>query len=62
VFQAFGGAMTGDMRQSDLRAMRRLVPYQNLFYLGGLLRKVEDEIVENFNLPKAKPRPGHALQ
>jgi len=61
ILQAFGGAASGDIRQSDLRAMRRLIPYQNLFYLGKIIRNVEDQIIEQFDLPKMKPRVGGAL-
>ena len=32
---------TGDIRQSDIRALRRLMPYQNLFYMRRLLDQAE---------------------
>lgn len=31
----------GPMRESDIRAMRRMVPYQNLFYMAWLFRQME---------------------
>jgi hypothetical protein len=62
VLQAFGAAASGDVRQSDLRALRRLLPYQNLFYLSRGIRALEDNIIEQFNLPKTKPRAFQALE
>lgn len=35
-------AISGDWRDSDTRAIRRILPYQNLFYLRGLFDAVED--------------------
>jgi hypothetical protein len=36
-----GAAATGDFNQSDVRALRRLMPYQNLFYWRGIVDATE---------------------
>lgn len=36
LFKITGTLATGDVRQSDIRAIRRLIPYQNLFYARNL--------------------------
>jgi hypothetical protein len=41
VAKATGAAVTGDFAESDVRAMRRLLPYQNLVYLRGLFDKLQ---------------------
>ena len=40
--QGVGAISTGEFGDSDRRALRRLVPGQNLFYLRGVFDKVED--------------------
>ena len=42
--QVLGSAISGDWRESDTRAIRRILPYQNLFYLRGLFDAVEDGV------------------
>lgn len=39
--QAIGAMSAGDWRESDTSAMRRLLPYQNLFYMRWLLDEAE---------------------
>ncbi|MEQ9347747.1 MAG: hypothetical protein RIG26_15005 [Thalassospira sp.] len=39
--QAIGALSAGDWRESDTSAMRRLLPYQNLFYMRQLLDQAE---------------------
>ena len=37
---------SGDIQESDIRAVRRNLPYQNIFYLRGLLNEVEEKIAK----------------
>ncbi len=41
-----GAATNLELRRSDLRAARRLLPYQNLFYMRTLLNAAQDEAAE----------------
>ena len=41
VMKVAGGASDGDLAESDIRAIRRLLPYQNLILFRQLLDKVE---------------------
>lgn len=43
-------ALSGDWRKSDARAVRRLLPYQNLFYLRGLFDRAEAGLNENLGV------------
>lgn len=58
VFQVMGGIgmeMGADGKgftQKDLRAMRRLMPYQNLFYIRNLLNYVEKQTAETMGIPE----------
>ena len=40
------GASQGELTPADIHAARRLLPYQNLFYISWLLDQVEKEVVE----------------
>jgi hypothetical protein len=40
-FQVSGAAFAGDMTAGDVKALRKLLPYQNLFYLRSLFDQVE---------------------
>ncbi len=40
-YKATGALSTGDLRKSDIRSVRRLIPYQNLFYIRGLFDAAE---------------------
>jgi hypothetical protein len=42
------------IKESDIRAMRRLLPYQNLFYISWLVRQLEESAAKALN---AKPSP-----
>jgi hypothetical protein len=44
VLQVVGAASTGDVSESDIRATRKLLPYQNLFYIRRLLDSVEQDV------------------
>lgn len=45
-FKVAGMAATGELTRSDIRAARRLLPCQNLFYLRALLNHLEGEVAE----------------
>ncbi|HAD86588.1 MAG TPA: hypothetical protein DCG48_04430 [Rhodospirillaceae bacterium] len=49
-FRVAGAAATGELKRSDIRAARRLLPYQNLWYIRGLLNALEDETAEELEL------------
>ncbi|MDJ0789291.1 MAG: hypothetical protein QNK05_21000, partial [Myxococcota bacterium] len=40
------GVAQGDMSEADIHAARRLLPYQNLFYLSWLFDAVEEEVTQ----------------
>jgi len=40
-FKLTGSAFSRDWKESDTHAMRRLMPYQNVLYLGGLFDQLE---------------------
>jgi hypothetical protein len=42
VMQIVGSSASSDWRESDTRAVRRVLPFQNLFYLRGLFDQVEE--------------------
>lgn len=42
IAKATGAAVSGEFSESDVRALRRLVPYQNLFYLRDLFDKAQE--------------------
>lgn len=45
---------TSGITQSDTRAMRRLIPYQNLFYLRTIFDQVEEGVNKQFGIPVRK--------
>ncbi|MBI5122182.1 MAG: hypothetical protein HZA67_14360 [Rhodospirillales bacterium] len=48
----FGGAaLRGDWSASDTRALRRLAPWQNLFYLRRLFDAAEEGVNESMGVP-----------
>ncbi|BAE52443.1 hypothetical protein amb3639 [Paramagnetospirillum magneticum AMB-1] len=49
--QVLGDASRGEWRSSDTRALRRLVPFQNLFYLRRLFDAAEEGINEAMGVP-----------
>lgn len=42
--QVTGSLFEGDWKESDTRAVRRILPYQNVFYLRNLLDKAEENL------------------
>lgn len=45
-----GAATTGDVNATDVRALRRLMPYQNLFYLRQIFDTAEENIQSQLGL------------
>ncbi|MGB0818702.1 MAG: hypothetical protein ACPGQQ_07300, partial [Candidatus Puniceispirillaceae bacterium] len=43
-FQTTGSVFSGDWKESDTRAIRRLLPYQNVIYLRGLFDQMENGV------------------
>jgi hypothetical protein len=39
-------AAGGELKRSDVRAARRLIPFQNLFYLRWMLTQMQDEVAD----------------
>ena len=56
VADATSGFVKGDVVQSDLHRLRRLVPGQNLFMLRALLDRVEEGAAKSLGIPKTQPR------
>lgn len=50
--QLISSVASGDFTQSDTRALRRLAPYQNLFWLRSLFDAGEDAFNETLGIPK----------
>ncbi len=50
MFQVTGAAFSGDVKQSDTHALRKLIPGQNLPYVRGLFDKAEEGIAGTFGL------------
>lgn len=48
--QVTGGLFEGDWKESDTRAIRRIMPYQNVFWLRQLLDQAEDGINRNLGI------------
>ena len=46
ILLAAGAIATGDISRQDVRAFRRLLPYQNLFYMRRLLDAAQEGIGE----------------
>ncbi|WP_131857444.1 hypothetical protein [Bosea sp. BK604] len=56
IAQISGSAATGEWTASDTTAVRRLVPFQNLFYVRGLLDQVEKGVNSVMGIPERAPR------
>ena len=54
IFQVSGSVFAGDSTKSDLRKMRQLLPFQNIFYIRGLLDKLESATGDALNLPETR--------
>jgi hypothetical protein len=50
LFKLTGALATGDVRQTDVHALRRILPGQNLPYVRNLFDKAEEGINESFGL------------
>jgi hypothetical protein len=50
--QVIGALSTGDLSRSDISAMRKMLPYQNLFYMRGLLNQLEDKAAQSAGVGK----------
>ncbi len=46
VASTVGALSSGELTESEIRTMRKLLPYQNLFYTRALLNKIEGEVVD----------------
>lgn len=46
-----GAISTGEFSQSQSRTMRRMLPYQNVWYLSRLFDEAEDGVNQAFNIP-----------
>lgn len=44
-------ALTGEFSASDTHRLRKLLPYQNLFYVRGLFNQIEEGTNEAFGIP-----------
>lgn len=54
--QIGGSAASGEWSASDTTAVRRLMPFQNLFYIRGLLDQVEKGVNSTMGVPERAPR------
>jgi hypothetical protein len=54
IFQVSGSIFAGDMTQSDLRKMRQMLPFQNLFYVRKMLNQVEEATGGALSLPDTR--------
>lgn len=57
---AVGNTFRGDFTQSDLHKVRKILPYQNVIYLRGLLDQVEEFIGDQAGLPERAERRSRA--
>jgi hypothetical protein len=44
------------MTEGDVHAMRRLLPYQNLFYISRSLRALEEGLIDAMGIPRQRAR------
>lgn len=54
--QIGGSAASGEWTASDTTAVRRLMPFQNLFFIRGLLDQVEKGVNSTMGVPERAPR------
>lgn len=50
--QVSGAIFSGEVSQGDLRALRRITPYQNLFYVSRLFDMAEEAAADAFGVPR----------
>jgi hypothetical protein len=55
-----GGTFSGEFKDKEFRALRRSIPYQNLFYLSVALNKtkLEEQAIDALGLERTAPRRG----
>ncbi|MCP5116910.1 MAG: hypothetical protein GY953_39290 [bacterium] len=51
IFRVVGSSFSMDFNRGDVRAIRRLLPYQNLFYLRTLFDEAEEGIAQSLGVP-----------
>lgn len=56
MFDATGAAFDRQVSESDIRALRRVLPYQNLFYLSWLFRELERNAAAAIGAPATRTR------
>lgn len=56
IIQTMGSAASGELKESDVHAMRRLMPYQNLFYISRALRAFEEGMIDAMGVPRTQRR------
>ncbi|SDF36451.1 hypothetical protein [Bosea robiniae] len=54
--QIGGSVATGEWNASDTTAVRRLLPFQNLFFVRRLLDEVEKGVNHQLGIPERAPR------
>jgi hypothetical protein len=54
ILPIISGISRGEFTANDLHKTRQLMPYQNLFYIRGILDKVEKATADSFGLPENK--------
>ena len=52
--QAIGGAASGDWKASDTSAVRRMVPFQNLFTIRRLFDEAEHGLNQSLGIPETR--------
>lgn len=60
VIGAVGNTFRGDFTQSDVHRIRKILPYQNVIYLRGLLDQIEEFIGNQAGLPERAERRSRA--
>jgi len=52
-------ANSDGVTEKDIHSLRRLLPYQNMFYIRQLINDMEEEIVKQTGVPRRKRRRGN---
>jgi hypothetical protein len=56
VGKAVYAGFSGEFKESDVHALRRLMPYQNLFYISRSLRAFEEGMIDAMGVPRTQRR------
>lgn len=56
LFKVIGSASAGEWSQSDTRALRRMIPYQNLWYVKNVFDRMEEGVDASFGVPVNEKR------